>query len=644
MAEDPEMDAKVNEALAAGGLSYQPGRVEVRHLLDVLYNDIGEAAIRDKVVRPLTGLRVAPYYGCQVVRPFDDVDNPEYPMKMDELFTWLGAEVVDYPAKAHCCGGHMTQISEPQAFELIRRLLQSAVDYDADMILCMCPMCQLNLDAYQGRVNGHFKTDFRMPIVFFTQIAGRGPGNRRRRLGFGKEIVRGRADHRSERLGRPSETSPMIVRERLFDTAQILLRNDGRTIMAEKSRRLCMSLRQQYRRHGRRRGGCSMGGRKRRGRRRRTRLQVHVLVARPADDRGRHQEAKGSPASSSPPALPACTKRRFAGPARTPGLNPFLFQMANIREHVSWVHATRPPATEKAKALVAAAAERVKRQQPLKPMHVKVNPATLVVGGGIAGLQATLELADAGYPVYLVEREPSIGGHMAQFDKTFPTLDCSACILTPQDVGSRAAREHHAVDLLRTGGGERFGGQFQGEDPPEGPPRRRDKIAPAAASASRNARRRSSTTTSRPAWATARPSTRPSPRPCPEPRSSTATLHLLPAGQCRVCEKLCPTGAIDFEQQDAFVESRGRQHHPGHRLEDVRLRADPAVRLRPAGRTSTRPWSSSGWATRPGPTGGKIVLRDGKTEPEVGRHHPLRRQPRRRTTTATARASAAWRL
>ena len=78
-------------------------------------------------------------------------------------------------------------------------------------------------------------------------------------------------------------------------------------------------------------------------------------------------------------------------------------------------------------------------------MHVKVNPATLVVGGGIAGLQATLELADAGYPVYLVEREPSIGGHMAQFDKTFPTLDCSACILTPKmsEVG-----QHENVTML----------------------------------------------------------------------------------------------------------------------------------------------------------------------------------------------------
>ena len=103
MAEQPDIGAKVNEALAAGGLSYEAGRVRVRHLLDVIYSDIGESAVRDKVVRPLRGLRVAPYYGCQVVRPLGGFDNPEYPTKLDELFTWLGAEVVDYPVKSHCC-------------------------------------------------------------------------------------------------------------------------------------------------------------------------------------------------------------------------------------------------------------------------------------------------------------------------------------------------------------------------------------------------------------------------------------------------------------------------------------------------------------------------------------------------------------
>jgi len=189
MAEDSRMNAKIGEALSAGGLKYKAGRLKVRHLLDVICSDIGEAAVRDKMVRSLAGLRIAPYYGCQWVRPLDGVDNPEYPMKMDELFKWLGAEVVDYPVKAHCCGGHMTQISEPQAFELIRRLLQNAVDYEADLILCMCPMCQLNLDGYQARVNGFFNTDFRIPIIFFTQMLGVAFGLDLPKLGFGKELV-----------------------------------------------------------------------------------------------------------------------------------------------------------------------------------------------------------------------------------------------------------------------------------------------------------------------------------------------------------------------------------------------------------------------------------------------------------------------
>ena len=190
MVEDPKMNAQINEALGAGGLGYKAGRVRVRHLLEVLYADVGEQAIREKVVRPLTGLRVAPYYGCQVVRPLDGFDDTEHPVKMDELFAWVGAEVVDYPLKTHCCGGHMTQISEAQAFELIRRLLASAVDRQADLILCMCPMCQLNLDAYQGRVASHFRTSFHMPIVFFTQVLGLAFGLEPKELGFGKEIVR----------------------------------------------------------------------------------------------------------------------------------------------------------------------------------------------------------------------------------------------------------------------------------------------------------------------------------------------------------------------------------------------------------------------------------------------------------------------
>src|SRR5271165_4185393 len=114
------------------------------------------------------------------------------------------------------------------------------------------------------------------------------------------------------------------------------------------------------------------------------------------------------------------------------GLNPFLLQMVNIREHVSWVHVDKQAATRKANDLIRAAVRRVSLHKPLQRRRVPINPSVLVVGGGIAGIHAALTLADAGKHVYLVEREPTIGGHMAMFDKTFPTLDCAACILTPK--------------------------------------------------------------------------------------------------------------------------------------------------------------------------------------------------------------------
>jgi heterodisulfide reductase subunit A len=127
--------------------------------------------------------------------------------------------------------------------------------------------------------------------------------------------------------------------------------------------------------------------------------------------------------ASCSPRLHEPTFRRTVASA---GLNPYLFEMANIREQCAWVHADRAMATDKAKALVNGAVRRVYRHEPLEKKVVAINPATLVVGAGIAGIQAALEIADAGRKVYLVEREPSIGGNMARLDKTFPTLDCSA--------------------------------------------------------------------------------------------------------------------------------------------------------------------------------------------------------------------------
>lgn len=114
------------------------------------------------------------------------------------------------------------------------------------------------------------------------------------------------------------------------------------------------------------------------------------------------------------------------------GLNPFFFQMANIREQVSWVTEDPEKATKKAKAIVAAAVRRVALHDPLTKKEVPVRPEVLIVGGGIAGIHAALTYANSGKKVYLVEKEPSIGGHMSHLDKTFPTLDCAACILTPK--------------------------------------------------------------------------------------------------------------------------------------------------------------------------------------------------------------------
>lgn len=193
MKESPSLEEKINTALAAGGLSYKGGTLKVRHLLDVVVNDIGYDAIAAKVTKPLKGLRVAPYYGCMIVRPKlgenGTFDNPEYPTTLDKLLKVLGATVIDFPLKAHCCGGHMTQISESTGFELIRRLIKGATDYKADLIVTLCPMCQLNLDAFQGAMNSHFNTTYHMPVLYFTQMIGLAFGMDAASLGIGAELV-----------------------------------------------------------------------------------------------------------------------------------------------------------------------------------------------------------------------------------------------------------------------------------------------------------------------------------------------------------------------------------------------------------------------------------------------------------------------
>ena len=141
---------------------------------------------------------------------------------------------------------------------------------------------------------------------------------------------------------------------------------------------------------------------------------------------------------------PLLHEHTFRNAVAAGGLNPFYFQMVNIREHDSWVHTDRAQATAKAKSLAHAAIRRVRFHRALETTRVPIHPDVLVVGGGIAGIHAALTVANSGKKVFLVERDPSIGGHMAQFDKTFPTLDCAACILTPK---MSAVRSHENITL-----------------------------------------------------------------------------------------------------------------------------------------------------------------------------------------------------
>jgi heterodisulfide reductase subunit B len=191
MKAQPALAGRVNDALSAGGLHYDPGTIRVRHLLDVIINDVGTDAVRAAVRKPLTGLRVAPYLGCMVPRPdpSDAYADHEQPRDLDRLLAALGAEVVDYPLRTECCGGHMTQIAPAVGLELIRRLVSEAENRKAVLMATVCPMCQINIDAYQGEMNAAFDTHHHMPIVFFTQLMGLAFGLEPADLGVGREYT-----------------------------------------------------------------------------------------------------------------------------------------------------------------------------------------------------------------------------------------------------------------------------------------------------------------------------------------------------------------------------------------------------------------------------------------------------------------------
>ncbi len=298
------------------------------------------------------------------------------------------------------------------------------------------------------------------------------------------------------------------------------------------------------------------------------------------------------------------------------GLNPYLCELVSIREHASWVHTDKAAATQKSKAIVAGGVRRVEYHEPLEPLHVPINPATLVVGGGIAGIQAALEIADAGFPVYLVEREPSIGGHMAQFDKTFPTLDCSACILTPKMV---QAGSHKNITLLtwsEVTKVEGYVGSFQvkvnkkarfvneelctgcgicWEKCPK-------KVVDDVFEAGMGERKAVYT---------------PFPQAVPKyPVIDAPNCTYFLKGTCKACEKFCPTGAIDFNQKDEEItlEVGNVILATGWDPFDARRITQYGYGRLPNVYTSLEFERLSNAA---GPTGGNIILRDGKSVPKV---------------------------
>jgi heterodisulfide reductase subunit B len=188
-AEYPDLRKKIGITLEAGGLSYS-GNLTVRHILDVVVNDVGNEKLASLVTKPLEGLKVAPYYGCQIVRPGVDFDDPDDPQCMDRMIEALGATAIEYSMKSKCCGASLMGTQENLALRLCKNLLLEAERNGADCIITVCPLCQMNLDVYQGKVNKLFGTKFNLPVLYFTQLIGMAIGVPEKTLGFQRLAVK----------------------------------------------------------------------------------------------------------------------------------------------------------------------------------------------------------------------------------------------------------------------------------------------------------------------------------------------------------------------------------------------------------------------------------------------------------------------
>ena len=239
------------------------------------------------------------------------------------------------------------------------------------------------------------------------------------------------------------------------------------------------------------------------------------------------------------------------------GLNPYMVEMANIREHCSWVHNDVPKATEKAIDLVRMAAAKVLKNKPLEKTTIPVTKRALVIGGGIAGIEAALNIADCGYQVDIVERQPSIGGKMAQIDKTFPTMDCSACILTPKMVD---AAQHPNINILAYSEVNKVEGYVGNFDVTI---RRKAtcvdpiKCTGCGACTQKCPQRKKIPSEFECGLGTRGAIYVPFPQAVPnKPVIDHMYCKYLLEGKCGVCAKVCPTGAIHYDDMDKFETNR----------------------------------------------------------------------------------------
>ncbi len=312
---------------------------------------------------------------------------------------------------------------------------------------------------------------------------------------------------------------------------------------------------------------------------------------------------------------PHMHEKTFRGACARAGLNPFLMEMANIRELNAWATDNPKAATQKAKAQVKGAIERVLHHQPLEPLPVQINANTLIVGGGIAGITAALELANGGNRVYLVEREPSIGGHMAQWDKTFPTLDCAACILTPRMV---EVGQHPNITLLTYSEVEAVEGYLGNFKITVRKKARyvNEELCTGCAVCEEKCPKKVVDDVFEAGLGYRKAVYRPFPQAVPKyPVIDVANCTYFVRGKCKACQLLCPANAIDFEQKDEIFQlevgnvilTTGYQTFDPHRIPQYGY-----------GRLANVFTSVEfeRMVNASGPTAGKILQRDQITEPK----------------------------